>query len=436
MPRMGLADIRLECAECGAEVSAEEGRQRCDCGEPLDVRRDLAELSGTVDRELFDGRLASRARWDRSGVWRFRELVLPVPEDVVVTRGEGRTNLHPAPGLAARAGVETLLLKHEGENPTGSFKDRGMTVGVTVAKALGRTRVACASTGNTSASMASYAAAAGMEAIVFVPEGKVTASKLGQALAHGARTLQIDGDFDDSMRLVEQLCVEESIYLLNSLNPFRVEGQKSIAYDLLQDLEWQVPDWVVLPGGNLGNGTALARGFLELRDLGLVPRAPRLAIVQAEGASPFRDAWAARSDLVPVARAETLASAIRIGAPVSWRRCLRGLVATDGVVCAVPDQEIVDAKALVDAAGIGAEPASCATYAGLRRLVADGTIPRGATVCAVLTGHLLKDTDLVADYHASRLASVTATYANPPRSVPRDIAAIRAALDAPSGGSR
>jgi threonine synthase len=420
--------LRLECVECERAYPAAEVRVRCDCGGTLDVLHDLEALRGELTLETFDRRLGSRRPEDRSGVWRFRELVLPFTGEEIVTRGEGRTRLHEASGLASRAGVDTLLFKHEGENPTGSFKDRGMTTGVTVARALGKRRVACASTGNTSASMASYAAVAGMEAIVFIPEGKIAFGKLGQALAHGARTLQIAGDFDDAMALVQELCREESIYLLNSVNPFRIEGQKTIGFELLQDMEWELPDWIVLPGGNLGNSSAIAKGLGELFELGLIPRLPRIAVVQAAGANPLWRAWSRGRDLEPIAHAETLATAIQIGAPVSWRKCLRGLAATDGVVCEVSDQEILDAKARVDAAGIGAEPASCATYAGVVKLAEAGTIAPGEVVCGILTGHLLKDPDVVVRYHRSELEGFETPLANRPRSVASDLASIRAVL--------
>jgi threonine synthase len=420
---------KLVCVDCGAEYPGLDRRYRCDCGETLDVIHDLRALQGQLTLGTFDRRLASRDRLDRSGVWRFRELVLPVSDDDVASRGEGNTCLYESADVARYAGVETLLLKHEGLNPTGSFKDRGMTVGVTAARLLGMRRVACASTGNTSASMAAYAASAGMQALVFIPEGNIAYGKLSQALAYGARTLQIAGNFDDAMRLVEQLCAAEEIYLLNSINPFRIEGQKAIVFELLQDLRWEVPDWIVLPGGNLGNNSALSKGLMELHQLGLISRLPRLAVIQAAGANPLYTAFLTGDDLRPVERPETLATAIRIGNPVSWRKSLRGIRETNGVVESVTDQEILDAKAQVDAAGIGAEPASCATVAGLRKLVASGVIGKDEVVCGVLTGHLLKDPDAVVGYHRGELAGIESTYANRPRSVAPDLDAILEALD-------
>lgn len=404
----------LRCIDCGATYPGLEVRYRCECGGTMDVVHDLESLRATLDLDTWDRRLGSRRSYDRSGVWRFRELILPLELDEMVTRFEGSTPLYDAPRVAAWSGLDALSLKHEGENPTGSFKDRGMVAGVSVARRLGMRRVACASTGNTSASLASYAAVAGMEAIVFIPEGKIAYGKLAQTLAYGARTVQIAGGFDEAMRLVEEVCLEHGIYLLNSVNPFRIEGQKAIAFELLQDLEWEVPDWVVLPGGNLGNSSALYKGFAELLELGLIQRLPRIAVIQAEGANPFSTAWRTGAELVPVEHAETLATAIRIGAPVSWKKSLRGIRASEGTVEQVSDQEILDAKAQLDAAGIGAEPASCASVAGIRKLVAAGTIRPDERVCAVLTGHILKDPDTVVRYHSSRLEGIRSTYANPP----------------------
>ena len=417
--------FHLACADCGATYAGLDARYTCDCGGTLDVVHDAH--AAEVSFDAFDQRLRSRRAIDRSGVWRFRELILPAPESVVAARPEGNTNLYDSPALARFVGLDRLQLKHEGENPTGSFKDRGMTVAITMARWLGRRRVACASTGNTSASMAAYAAIAGLEAYVFVPEGKIAYGKLAQALAYGARTIQIAGDFDRAMALVREVCDAEDVYLVNSVNPFRIEGQKAIGFEILQDLEWAVPDWIVLPGGNLGNNTAIAKGLIELHERGSIDRLPRIAVVQAEGASPLAKAWASGADVVPE-RADTVASAIRIGDPVSWRKSLRGLRATNGVVLAVSDQEIVDAKAKVDAAGIGAEPASCATVAGLRRLVASGTIAEDAHVVGVLTGHVLKDPELVVGYHQGTLDGLQAPHANPPVQAEGTLGGVLAAM--------
>ena len=276
----------LVCTDCAAEYAGLDLRYRCSCGGTLDVIHDLAGLRASVELQAFDLRRGSGSPLDRSGVWRFRELILPVDHADVITRGEGNTHLYESERIAAYAGIDGFSLKHEGLNPTGSFKDRGMTVAVTVARLLGMDRVACASTGNTSASMAAYAAAAGMEAWVFIPEGQIAFGKLVQALAYGARTVQIEGDFDDAMRLVEEVCSEERMYLLNSLNPFRIEGQKTTAFELLQDLDWQVPDWIVVPGGNAGHSSAIAKGLGELRELGLISQGSTARRSPSRGSKP------------------------------------------------------------------------------------------------------------------------------------------------------
>ncbi|MFT6144180.1 MAG: threonine synthase [Myxococcota bacterium] len=421
-----MKGIHLRCDRDGSTYDAAEVRYRSTLGEPLDVVHDLDALN-ELTTETFDARLRSRNPLDRSGVWRFRELIAPIPHADVVTRREGNTGLYNTPRVASWVGLDALQLKHEGENPTGSFKDRGMTAAISLAKSLGMSRVACASTGNTSAAMAAYAAQAGMQGIVFIPDGKIAYGKLSQALAYGARTLQIEGDFDDAMTLVQEVCDAEGIYLVNSINPFRIEGQKAIGFEILQDLGWVVPDWIVLPGGNLGNNSAIAKGMQELYALGLIDRLPRIAVIQASGANPLFTAWTSGKEIVPV-KADTLASAIKIGAPVSWRKSLRGLAACDGIVAQATDQEILDAKAQVDAAGIGAEPASCATVAGIKMLVEQGVIAHDAHVVGVLTGHLLKDPDIVVGYHQGTLKDFDLTYANAPTRISSTLKAVQAAL--------
>jgi threonine synthase len=416
----------LRCVECDSTWPGLEVRYRCDCGGTLEVVFEAKRVVPTWSE--LDTRRSSRFRLDRSGVWRFRELVLPIESKHVVSKPEGNTNLYEHPNVARYVGLDRLLLKHEGENPTGSFKDRGMTVGISVARALGFQRVACASTGNTSASMAAYAAAAGMTAYVFVPAGQIAYGKLSQSLAYGARTLQLEGSFDEAMQLVQELCLREGIYLLNSINPFRIEGQKAIGFELIQDLGWRAPDWIVLPGGNLGNVSALAKGLIELRSCGLLSELPRIAVVQAAGAAPLATAWKAGDpEIVPV-EAQTLATAIRIGRPVSARKAWRALTETHGVALAVTDQQILDAKAVVDRAGIGAEPASCAAVAGIKDLVTQGVIAKNASVVAILTGHMLKDPDTIVKYHQGKLPGIESTEANAPTTVAPTMEAILAAL--------
>ena len=431
---MSRCSWKLACVATRADYPGDELRYRSEAGGLLEVVHDLQRINAGDWREELGRRRMSQESADRSGVWRFRELVLPVQPEEAVSRGEGNTTLYDVQSLADQVGLDRLLLKHEGENPTGSFKDRGMAVGVTMARRLGVQKVACASTGNTAASMASYAAFAGMTAYVFIPEGNIAFGKLSQALGYGARTLQIAGDFDDAMQLVEEICRREDIYLLNSLNPFRLEGQKTIAFELLQDLEWEPPDWIVLPGGNLGNVSAIFKALRELRELGLIDRYPRLAVIQAEGASPLYEAYQPggafdrSADLEPVAGPQTIASAIRIGAPVSWPKARQAIDATDGIVDVVTDQQIMDAKAWVDSAGIGSEPASCASVAGTHKLVASGLIASDASVVCILTGHVLKDPDATTNYHLSCLDGICSNHANAPVSCDADVDAILQAL--------
>jgi threonine synthase len=324
--------------------------------------------------------------------------VLPSAVEVV-SHPEGNTPLLHRTALDRWTGVESLLVKHEGHNPTGSFKDRGMTVGVTQAKRIGASAVACASTGNTSASLAAYAAQAGLPALVLVPADGVALGKLAQSLAYGARTLLVRGDFDDCLRLVEEASAKLGVYLLNSVNPFRLEGQKTIVLEMLQQLGWEPPDWIVLPAGNLGNTAAFGKALREARAWGLIDRVPRLAAVQAEGAAPFARGFADGFVTRHRVKAETVATAIKIGDPASWDRAVRAIRETDGVVLTASDAEILEAKAAVDAAGIGCEPASAASVAGVRKLVRSRMAASSERVVAVLTGHVLKDPGVLLQYH-------------------------------------
>jgi threonine synthase len=386
-------------------------RYRCDCGGLLEV--DHSSVLEWPSKETMESRRGSRLAHDRSGVWRYREWVLPLPLDAIVTKPEGNTGAYCSEKLMEYTGANWLVVKHEGENPTGSFKDRGMVAGTSAAKWMGLKAVACASTGNTSASMASYAAQAGMTAFVFIPRTGVASGKLAQAIAYGAHVIQLEGDFDDAMDLVQKVAFERGIYLLNSINPFRIEGQKAIAYELLDDLAWQVPDWIVVPGGNLGNSTAISKGLRELHARGIIDRLPRIAVIQASGANPLFTAFNGDRTLRPV-KADTIATAIKIGNPVSFDKCLDALDALHGVVIEVTDQEILDAKAMVDSSGIGAEPASCASIAGLKKLIASGTIGPDERTCAILTGHVLKDPDVVTDYHQNGIPGITPAFPNRP----------------------
>ncbi len=424
--------IVLQCLQCNRTYPANQVRYVCDCGGLLDVAHDLEALRPHISRGLFDGRLSGApgskvVPTTDSGVWRYREIILPATADTIVSRPEGNTPLYEHPRVSEYAGVANFYLKHEGENPTGSFKDRGMTVGTTQAKIMGATAVACASTGNTSASLAAYAARAGIPAIIFIPTGNIAAGKLAQALAYGAHTLQIQGDFDDAMHLVQDVCNRLGVYLLNSLNPFRLEGQKSIVFEILQGFQWQPPDWIVLPAGNLGNTAAFGKALYEAQQLGLIDRIPRIAAVQAAGASPFYQSYRQNFAERVSVKAETVATAIRIGNPVSYPRAIRTLKWTNGLVTAVSDAEIMDAKAVVDAAGIGCEPASAASVAGVRQLIAAGIIKPEETVVGILTGNLMKDPTATVDYHAGNWAN--ARFANAPVAVEASVAAVQKALE-------
>lgn len=402
----------LKCMDCNREYPINSIMYTCDhCAGLLDVQHDVPS---TATRELFDQRLGTLDFPYSSGVWRYKELVYPDIDDaLIVSRNEGNTNLYHVPRLAKWAGVETLYLKHEGENPTGSFKDRGMTTGVTQARALGMDRVACASTGNTSASLAAYAAFADMEGIVFFQNKQIALGKLAQAIAYNGTCVQINADFDKNLELVREVSEALNIYVLNSVNPFRLEGQKSIMFEVIQQLRWQVPDWIVCPGGNLGNSSAFGKGLHELYDLGLIDRLPRIAIIQAEGANPLYKAFQRGFEVYEPVKADTIATAVKIGNPVNYAKAVRAVRWTNGVVEQVNDQAIMDAKALIDGLGIGCEPASACSLAGTRKLVEAGVIQPGETVVGILTGHILKDPDAIIGYHSNSLDDLEATYPNP-----------------------
>jgi threonine synthase len=372
---------------------------RCNvCGGLLEIHHRAPTLTPRELVDRFTDRRGGPPDASASGVWRFREIVLP-SADAVVSYPEGNTPLLHRIALDRWCGMEQLLLKHEGQNPTGSFKDRGMTVGVTQATRIGANAVACASTGNTAASLAAYAAQAGLPALVLVPRDGVATGKLAQALAYGAKTLLVRGDFDDCLRLVEQASKELGVYLLNSINPFRIEGQKTIILELLQQLSWDSPDWIIFPAGNLGNTAAFGKALREAREWGLISRLPRLAAVQAAGAAPFARSFAGNFRERYQVKAETVATAIKIGNPASYERAVASIRNTDGVVLSVTDAELLEAKAAIDASGVGCEPASAVTLAGLRQLVRSGEVRPTARVVAVLTGHILKDPDLLLRYH-------------------------------------
>ena len=387
------------CMSCGNEVVETDSAPRCKlCKGLLEVRHRPPQITASQLIQRFTERRGGPPGATSSGVWRFREIVLPSAESVV-SYPEGNTPLLHRVALDRWAGVDHLLLKHEGHNPTGSFKDRGMTVGVTQALRVGARAVACASTGNTSASLAAYAAQAGIPALVLVPAGGVASGKLAQTLAYGARTLLVRGDFDQCLRMVEQATTELGVYLLNSVNPFRIEGQKTVVFEVLQQLSWDAPDWIVFPAGNLGNTAAFGKALREAHDWGLIARTPRLAAVQAEGAAPFALSFAEGFSRRHRVKADTVATAIKIGDPASYDRAVAAIRETNGVVLSVSDSELLDAKAAIDASGVGCEPASAVSLAGLRRLVQQGSVKPADRVIGILTGHILKDPGLLLRYH-------------------------------------
>jgi threonine synthase len=454
---------RCIAPSCGATVAAEDTSFVCPaCGGLLDVAYDWDRLPVPASLKEFEAKWAQRSNpLDFSGVWRFRELLPFSAPDRILTIGEGQTILQRADIVAGYVGAKPgcLFLQYEGMNPSGSFKDNGMTAAFTHARMTGARRAACASTGNTSASLAVFCSATGlMKAVIFIGSGKISYGKLAQALDHGALTVQIAGDFDDAMQRVQQISRKLGIYLVNSVNPFRLEGQKTIMFRVLEALRWEVPDWIVVPGGNLGNVSSFGKAFMELKHLGLITKTPRLAVINAGGANTFSqlfDRFAVRWNNgrpdknvidgyyraleVEKIRAATIASAIEINHPVNLPKALRALDFCGGAVREVTDQEILDAKAQVGAGGLGCEPASAASVAGARKLVKEGIIAADERVVCILTGHQLKDPTATVAYHSTDQKTFNevlghrgvrrATYANRAVQVPNDLEEIIKAIE-------
>ncbi|TWT73046.1 threonine synthase [Allorhodopirellula solitaria] len=420
-----LAFQRCINPNCAATYETMSIRTSCDrCGDLLDIAYDW-------DRAAVPGQLSDfEAMWSQrnnpvrfSGVWRFHELLPFAPQSKIVTVGEGQTLLQQADEVAKYVGLNPgqLHLQYEGMNPSGSFKDNGMCAAVTHAGMMEAQRAACASTGNTSASLALYCSATrAMKAVIFIGSGKISYGKLSQALDYGALTVQIAGDFDDAMIRVKEIAKKLGIYLVNSVNPFRLEGQKTIMFRVLEALRWEVPDWIVVPGGNLGNSSAFGKAFSELYQHGLIDRIPRLAVINARGANTLHELvqkhgvkWnGGNVSMEPITqynesmdrdgkRADTIASAIEINRPVNLNKCLRALEVMDGVVREVDDQQILDAKSQVGAGGFGCEPASAASVAGAKLLRSEGVIAPSDRVVCILTGHELKDPTATVAYHSS-----------------------------------
>jgi threonine synthase len=406
---------QLRCFGCGSRIAGAEARPdfRCaQCGELFEVEYPGWSQRGGHDRPnpgalkwLWRERRCSGEHLDESGVWRFREL-LPILESFgnAVSLREGNTPLYRLPRAAKALGIDRIFAKHQGMNPTSSFKDTGMTAALSVAKERGFEWVACASTGNTSAAMAAYAARAGMRSLVLIPEGKIAWGKLSQAMDYGAMTCQLKTDFDGCLNVLTEIVKQAPIYLLNSVNPYRLEGQKTPAFEIAEALDWNVPDHLIVPGGNLGNSSALGKGFREMRELGLVTRMPKISVIQAAGANPLVQSMAKShgTTLEPV-EAHTRATAIRIGNPASWRKAAKAIEETGGWCLDVTEAEIAIAKAEIGAEGLGCEPASAVTLAGLKKLRAQGIVRSGETVVLVLTGHTLKDADYTIDFHRGTL---------------------------------
>ncbi|QYR19663.1 threonine synthase [Paenibacillus sp. sptzw28] len=403
--------MRAACSECGIQTSLSPMQYSCSCGGLLQVIHAASEPDTDKLKRIFHERRSERNTLYASGVWRYKELIAPdLPDHMIVCKNEGNTGMYQSESLTEYAGVRGLSLKAQSENPSGSFKDNGMTAAVSHGRWLGYDRFACSSTGNTSSSLAMYAALAGVKSIVLVPDRDVSAGKVLQTLAYGADLCTFRGTYDDGIRFLQENAEELGLYVCNSINPLRIEGQKSIIYEIAQELDWKLPDWIVLPGGALSNAAALGRGLQDLFSLGFIERLPQVAVVQAEGASPFHRMVASmrcsgNNGLPPCIefhseqQPQTRASALNIGNPPSWRKALRTLTLTQGTTVSVSDQEIMEAKAYIDRSGIGCEPASAAALAGLRKLVRQGDVHPEQTAVCILTGNMLKDTDAISEYH-------------------------------------
>jgi len=431
----------LECIRgCGRRYSIYDAIYRCpDCGGLLDVEHDMEALKDRTAAEwkaLFEQRTRTNEWPYGSGVWGKKEWVAPQIDNAnVVSMYEGHTNCFWAERLGRELGVPDLWVKLSGNSHSGSFKDLGMTVLVSAVRQMiadGKPirAVACASTGDTSAALAAYAAAADIPAIVFLPRGKVSTAQLVQPLAHGALVLALDTDFDGCMRIVQEVTADQTIYLANSMNALRMEGQKTVGIEIVQQFDWEVPDWIIIPAGNLGNVASLGKGLLMMRDLGLIDRLPRIACAQAAHANPlYLSFLSGFKDYRPVAAQKTLASAIQIGAPVSYERAVRVLEAFDGVVEQASEDELANAAAHADRAGLYCCPQTGVALAALFKLVQRGEVRPAQRVVVISTAHGLKFTDFKVGYHEGTLEGVESRYANPPLELPADATAVQRAIE-------
>ncbi|MCQ6557788.1 threonine synthase [Paenibacillus mendelii] len=406
--------MKAVCSECRKETELKSPmRYECECGGLLEIVHDFSGLDPDKLKRLFHERRSERSTIYASGVWRYKELIAPeLGEQSIITKQEGNTGLYESRRAAEYASVRRVWLKAQSENPSGSFKDNGMTAAVSHGYELGYRRFACSSTGNTSSSLAMYAAIGSQASVVLVPRNGVSDNKVLQSIAYGAELRTFEGTYDDGIAFLKAHAEELGLYVCNSINPLRIEGQKSIIFEIAQDMDWKLPEWFILPGGALSNAAALGRGLYDLFSLGFIDKLPRVAVVQAEGASPFHrlvaslaghdtphSQHAASPRIQPEPQPHTRASALNIGNPPSWRKALHTLNLTHGVTVSVSDFDIMEAKAVIDRSGIGCEPASAASLAGLRKLVLDGIIHPEQTAVCLLTGHLLKDTEAIKEYH-------------------------------------
>lgn len=395
----------FNCINCGFKFESEEIEYYCPkCNDLLEILYDLEKLKNIVSREKLEKRALS--------VWKYKEL-LPIKDlSKIVSLGEGGTTLHKCNNLSKILNLKNLFIKNEGENPTGSFKDRGMTVAVSKALERNIKIVACASTGNTSASLAAYAAKAGIKSVVLIPEGKVALGKIVQAIIHGAKIIQVNGNFDEALKAVKELVkAYPQICLLNSINPFRIEGQKTLAMEICSQLDYNAPDAVILPVGNAGNISAVWKGFYEFKELGLIQKVPRIIGIQAEKAAPLAKAFKeGRSEISIITNPETIATAIKIGAPASWKKALKAVKHSNGLLETVSDDEIIEAqKLLARKEGIFVEPASAASIAGLKKLLENNQLNDCEKIVCITTGHGLKDPEIVLKTYVEPLIKASPT---------------------------
>lgn len=395
-----MSSAYLQCIEesCQRRQDSKKDTYSCAiCGGALEVKYEFDPFDPEQLRHAWHQRRLSGEPIDRSGVWRFRELIPFIePGARIISLSEGSTPLVGTRRTGWWAGPVHLTIKHQGNNPTGSFKDLGMTACITRAASRGVRMVACASTGNTSASMAAYAARAGMKALLFVPYRQISAAKLAQALDFGALVIEVGDTFDEAFKLLREIAPELGLYVVNSVNPFRIEGQKTIVAEMMEQRAWRPPDYIVVPGGNLGNASAVGKGLRELKEMGFIEKVPRVVVVQAAGANPFYQMLSTGSpELTPLQNPDTEATAIRIGHPANWKKAQRVLEWTGGFSECVTDEEIFEAKTMLAEDGVGCEPASAATVAGVRKLVRTGKLPWHADIVCVLTGNQLKDTEYI-----------------------------------------